>query len=280
MPIVTSDPVKLYYEETGTGFPILFIHEYGSDYREWESQVRYFSRRYRCITYNARGYPPSDVPTADADYGYEQARDDAARVLKHLGIPQAYIVGLSQGAYATLQFGLRYPQMARAMVVAGVGSGSPPAARAEFVQNTLATAERFLAEGSAQVAETMATSPTRIRLRAKDPRGYDDFLAHLREHSNVGMALVGRNYQAKRPSLEDFAAALGQLAMPVLLVCGDEDEPCIETNIWLKRVIANAGLWMVPRTGHAVNLEEPAAFNRALADFFAAAENDAWRPRE
>jgi pimeloyl-ACP methyl ester carboxylesterase len=102
----------------------------------------------------------------------------------------------------------------------------------------------------------------------------------LREHSNVGMALVGRNYQGKRPSLEDFAAALGQLTMPVLLVCGDEDEPCIETNILLKRVIASAGLWMVPRTGHAVNLEEPSAFNRALADFFTAVENDAWRPRE
>lgn len=279
MPYAQSGNVKLYYEETGTGFPILFIHEYGSDYREWESQVRHFSRRYRCVTYNARGYPPSDVPERDADYGYEFARDDAAAVLNHLGIAQAYIVGLSQGAYATLQFGLRYPDLARALVVAGVGSGSPPALRAEFVKNTVANAEAFLTQGSEAVAESMGNSPTRIQLKAKNPRQYAEFLAHLREHSNIGMALVGRNYQAKRPSLEDFGPALGQLRMPVLLACGDEDEPCIDTNIWLKRTIPTAGLWMVPKTGHAINLEEPAAFNRALDAFFVAIEHGDWHPR-
>jgi pimeloyl-ACP methyl ester carboxylesterase len=279
MPYAPSGKVKLYYEETGTGFPIVFVHEYASDHREWESQVRYFSRRYRCVTYSARGYPPSDVPETDADYGYEQARDDVAAVLDHLGIRQAHIVGLSQGAYATLQFGLRYPEMARSLVAAGVGSGSPPALRAEFVKNTLAMTEGWLREGSAKAAETVGVSPTRIQLKAKNPRGYEEFLAHLRDHSNLGMALVGRNYQAKRPSLEDFGAALGQLPMPVLLACGDEDEPCIETNLWLKRVIPNAGLWLVPRTGHAINLEEPASFNRALGDFFAAVENGEWRSR-
>jgi pimeloyl-ACP methyl ester carboxylesterase len=277
MPHAKSGNIRLYYEETGTGFPIIFVHEYASDHREWESQVRYFSRRYRCVTYNARGYPPSDVPESDADYGYEQARDDIAAVLHHLGIRQAYVVGLSQGAYATLQFGLRYPEMARALVVAGVGSGSPPALRAEFVKNTLAMSEVWLRDGSAKAAETVGVSPTRIQLKGKNPRGYDEFLAHLREHAHRGMALVGRNYQAKRPSLEDFGAALGQLPMPVLLACGDEDEPCIATNIWLKRVIPNAGLWLVPRTGHAINLEEPASFNRALGDFFAAVEQGEWR---
>jgi pimeloyl-ACP methyl ester carboxylesterase len=279
MPYAQSGSVRLYYEEAGAGFPIIFVHEYGADHREWESQVRYFSRRYRCIAYSARGYPPSDVPEHGSDYGYEHSRDDVATVLRHLGIAQAYIVGLSMGAYATLQFGLRYPDMARALVVAGVGSGSPPTLRAEFVKNTLATSDLFVKEGSAAVAEIMAISPTRIQLKAKNPRGYAEFLAHLREHSATGMALTGRNYQGKRPSLEDFAAALGQLAMPVLLVVGDEDEPCLDTNLYLKRVIPNAGLWMVPRTGHAVNLEEPAAFNRALDDFFAAIEHGEWRPR-
>ena len=67
MPHALSGRIKLYYEETGTGFPIIFVHEYASDHREWESQVRHFSRRYRCITYSARGYPPSDVPEDNAD---------------------------------------------------------------------------------------------------------------------------------------------------------------------------------------------------------------------
>ena len=277
MPHAPAGQIKLYYEETGTGFPIIFVHEYAADHREWEGQVRHFSRRYRCIAFSARGYPPSDVPQTDADYGYEHSRDDIAAVLNHLGIAQAYIVGLSMGAYATLQFGMRYPDMAKALVVAGVGSGSPPALRADFVKNTLAMAEIYYREGSAKAAESVGISPTRIQLQAKDPRGYAEFLAHLGAHSNIGMALTGRNYQGKRPSLEEFGAALAQLRMPVLLACGDEDEPCVATNIWLKSVIATAGLWMVPRTGHAINLEEPAAFNHAIGDFFSAVENGAWR---
>jgi pimeloyl-ACP methyl ester carboxylesterase len=275
MPYAQSGKVRLYYEETGDGFPIVFVHEYAADHREWENQVRHFSRAYRCVAYSARGYPPSDVPEEDSDYGYEHSRDDIAAILHHLGIEQAYVVGLSMGAYATLQFGLRYPQMARALVVAGVGSGSPPARRADFIKSTIATAQVFTREGSEAAAELMGQSPTRIQLKGKNPRAYAEFLAHLRQHSATGMARTGRNYQGKRPSLEDFSAALGQLPMPVLLVCGDEDEPCIDTNLWLKRVIPNAGLWLVPRTGHAVNLEEPAAFNRVVGDFLAAVEHDA-----
>jgi len=279
MPYAPSGPVRLYYEETGAGFPIVFVHEYASDHREWEAQVRHFSRAYRCVTYAARGYPPSDVPDDDAAYGFEHSRDDIAAVLRHLKIERAYVVGLSMGAYAALQFGLKYPAMAKALVVAGVGSGSPPALRAEFVANTLASSEVFLKQGSAKAAETVAVSPTRIQLKRKDPRGYAQFLAHLAEHSGKGMALTGRNYQGKRPSLEDFRAGFAAMKMPVLLAVGDEDEPCLETNLYLKRTIPLAGLWMVPRTGHAINLEEPDAFNREVSAFFAAVERGAWPPR-
>lgn len=278
MPFAPSGPIKLYYEDTGAGFPIVFVHEYGSDHREWEAQVRHFSRAYRCITYAARGYPPSDVPADDASYGYEHSRDDIAAVLRHLKIQQAFVVGLSMGAYAALQFGLKYPAMAKALVVAGVGSGSPPALRAEFVAATLANADVFLRDGSAAVAPTMGNSPTRIQLKRKDPRLYAEFLEHLSGHSAQGMALTGRNYQGKRPSLEEFRAGFAAMAMPVLLACGDEDDPCIETNLWLKRTIPGAGLWLVPRTGHAINLEEPAAFNREVEAFFAAVERGAWPP--
>ena len=62
MPYVDAYGAKLYFEESGHGYPIIFIHEFASDIRGWEAQVRYFSRSYRCIAYNARGYPPSDVP--------------------------------------------------------------------------------------------------------------------------------------------------------------------------------------------------------------------------
>jgi pimeloyl-ACP methyl ester carboxylesterase len=71
VPFVEISGTKLYYEETGSGDPIVFLHEFGADYRTWEAQVRRFSRDYRCITYNARGYPPSDVPEAGTAYTFE-----------------------------------------------------------------------------------------------------------------------------------------------------------------------------------------------------------------
>ena len=126
MPYVESDGPRLYYEETGDGYPILFIHEYAGDYLSWEPQLRYFSRRYRCIAYNARGYPPSDVPeTADA-YGQDEATDDAYRVLAHLGIARAHVVGLSMGGFAAAHFGMRHGDAARSLVIAGCGYGSAP----------------------------------------------------------------------------------------------------------------------------------------------------------
>jgi pimeloyl-ACP methyl ester carboxylesterase len=74
--LTTDDGVKLYYEEAGEGAPIVFVHEFAGDYRSWEHQLRYFGRRYRCIAYNARGFPPSDVPEGVDSYSQERARDD------------------------------------------------------------------------------------------------------------------------------------------------------------------------------------------------------------
>ena len=280
MPYAQSSGAKLYFEETGDGHPIIFVHEFGADYREWETQVRWFSRHYRCITFNARGYPPSDVPDEDALYGQDQATDDIAAVLKHLAIAKAHIVGLSMGAFATLHFGMRYPQMATSLVVAGCGSGAPKSEREIFKRQCDATAERFLKEGSAAIAKALGLGPTRVQLQNKDPRGWEDFVQHLSEHSPKGSALTLRNYQGLRPSLYDLEDQLSKVTVPLLLVCGDEDEPCLDANIFLKRTIPSAGLWMVPRTGHAVNLEEPDAFNRTVQEFFGAVERGTWSQRD
>ena len=67
--VTTRDGVELFYEETGEGLPVVFVHEFAGDWRSWEPQVRYFSRRYRCINFNARGFPPSGVPD-DPEMGF------------------------------------------------------------------------------------------------------------------------------------------------------------------------------------------------------------------
>jgi pimeloyl-ACP methyl ester carboxylesterase len=265
---VNSDGVRLYVEETGSGDPIVFVHELHSDYREWEAQVRYFSRSYRSITFNARGYPPSDVPDHPRLYGFPHVVHDIAAVLQGLGISKAHVVGSSMGAYAALHFGWMYPEMACSLVVAGVGSGSPAADRAAFVADAEATAQAYLEQGAAAVAEVAARTPTRLHLLRKNPGAFDEFLSHLRQHSAEGKARTLLGYQARRPSLQDFHKELSALQIPVLLIAGDEDEPCIETTLWLKKTLPNAGLWICPHSGHAVNLEEPAAFNRTVEEFF------------
>jgi pimeloyl-ACP methyl ester carboxylesterase len=279
MPHANISGLKIHYEEAGTGYPLIFVHEFGADGREWESQVRYFSRFYRCITYNARGYPPSDVPDNPDQYGWEFAVEDLAGIMTALGIERAHVVGLSMGGYAVLQFGLRYPGRASAIVAAGAGTGSDPVRRDAFVKGAPATARAFLEQGMAAVAEGMGHSPTRIQLKHKDPRGWAEFMEHLRGHSAIGMSHTMARYQGMRPSLHDSQAAFRQLSVPVLLAVGDEDEPCLDTNLMLKAAIPGAGLWVCPNTGHAINLEEPAAFNAEVAAFLSAVERGTWPSR-
>jgi len=267
-----SGEVELSVESTGEGHPIVFVHEFASDHREWEPQVRWFSRSYRCVTYDARGYPPSDVPEDPEQYGWEYAVGDLLAVLDGLDIPVAHLVGLSMGGYAVLQFARLHPERVSAAVVAASGSGSGPAERATWTTVTTAIAEAFSTRGMDAMADEIGHSATRIQLLRKDPRAWNEFMDHLRQHSPLGMANTMARYQALRPSLYDFEQEYGAMTTPVLLALGDEDAPCLETNLMLKRALPGAALWVAPSTGHAVNLEEPAAFNAMVESFFARVE--------
>lgn len=280
MPYIDSDGIRLYAEETGSGTPIVWAHEFAADYRTWEGQVRRFSRDYRCVTYNARGYPPSDVPEDGGAYTWEHQREDLRAVLDGFGIEAAHIVGLSMGAYAGLQFALRYPGRVTSLLFASGGSGSGRDNREQYARDTIDGAERMLAEGMESGADGVALGATRVQLLNKDPRGWGEFKRYLTEHSALGSSLTLRNYQALRPSLYDFEPELRQLDVPVLLAVGDEDDPVIEVNVFLKRVLPRAGLWISPKTGHGINLEEPGDFNAMAERFFSAAERGRWGPRD
>jgi pimeloyl-ACP methyl ester carboxylesterase len=277
--LTTDDRVKLYYEETGSGAPIVFVHEFAGDYRSWESQVRHFCRGYRCITYNARGYPPSDVPSDGERYSQDRARDDIRAVLDALNIDKAHIVGFSMGGFAALHFGFTYPQRARSLVVAGCGYGAAPDKRRQFAEEAAAAAKKF-ETGMAQAAEAYALGPTRVQFQNKDPRGWQELVDQLRAHSSEGSAHTMRGIQKRRPSLFDLVEKMRMITAPTLIMTGDEDWPCLEPGLLMKRTIPTAGLVVMPSSGHAINLEEPDAFNRHLADFFRAVDAGAWRNRD
>ena len=159
--LTTDDGVKLYYEETGSGTPIVFVHEFAGDYRSWEPQVRHFSRRYRCITFNARGYPPSDVPPDMESYSQQRARDDIRSVLDGLALQRAHVVGNSMGGFATLHFGMAYSPRSLSLVVAGCGYGAHPTQYAQFQEQARALAKAMLEEGMAKLAATYGHGPAR-----------------------------------------------------------------------------------------------------------------------
>ena len=281
MPVIhTDDRVALHTEITGTGQPLLFIHEFAGDHRSWEPQVRYFSASYRCITYAARGYPPSDVPTDPAAYSQERAVADAIAVLDGLGIAQANVVGLSMGGFTALHLALHHPERIISAVVAGAGYGAQPERAEAFRAESMLTAAAFAAEGAAKVAERYAIGPARVQFQNKNPRGWTEFAAALAAHSSLGSALTMRGVQAARPSLYELTAELAQVRVPVLVLVGDEDEGCLEPALMLKRTIPASGLVVLPRTGHTANLEEPDVFNRVVDDFLAAQARGAWRQRD
>jgi pimeloyl-ACP methyl ester carboxylesterase len=278
--LTTDDGVRLYYEETGSGAPIVFVHEFAGDSRSWEPQIRYFSRRYRCIAFNARGWPPSEVPEDVARYSQARACDDIRAVLDNLKIDKAHIVGLSMGGMATLHFGLTYPSRAQALLVAGAGYGSEPGERKKFRAEAVIIAAKLEKEGMAAFAEAYAYGPTRVQFQNKDSRGFAEFKAMLAEHSARGAANTQLGVQRERPSIFDLEDKLAASRVPMLVVTGDEDWPCLLPGVFIKRTCPTAALLVIPNSGHAVNIEEPSAFNAALADFLAQVDAGRWPVRD
>lgn len=281
MPYITArDGTRLYYEEAGSGTPILFVHEFGGDWRSWEPQMRYFARRYRCITFSARGYPPSDVP-ADVDrYSQAIAADDMADVLDGLGIGRAHVVGLSMGGFAVLHFGIRHAGRALSLTAAGAGYGAEKQYEDYFRNVSMEVAQQFEERGAPEFAKTYSMAASRVIFRLKDPRGWDEFARQLGEHSSLGAARTMQGVQARRPSIYDLETELKAMTLPLLVIVGDEDDHCLQPGIFLKRTVPACGLLVLPRAGHTLNLEEPGLFNQFVADFLATVEQGRWEPRD
>ena len=278
--ITMDDGVQLHVEETGSGTPIVFVHEFAGDHRSWEPQMRYFAHSYRSVAYSARGWPPSDVPDDLSKYSQDRACDDIRAVMDGLGIDKAHIVGLSMGGFATLHFGLNYPERALSLTVAGCGYGAEKDRNEQFRGEADHWAGKLRADGMAAYAEIYAHGPTRVQFENKDARGFEEFKDMLKEHSAEGSAFTQLGVQKERPSLYDLEDRLRQVTTPMLVVTGDEDWPCLLPNVYLKQVVPTAALFVMPNSGHTINLEEPAMFNRALHDFISQVDAGRWPVRD
>ena len=272
-----GDGVNIHYQVAGQGLPLIFSHEFAGDITSWEPQVNFFARRYRVITYCHRGYPPSDVPEDPGAYSQDRLVADMRELLRHLGVDRAYVAGLSMGAATAVSFAIAHPEMCRALVAAATGTGSTD--REHHVEAFRQNVQRLQSEGIGGFADAYASGPARVQFQRKDPAGWEKFRAGLAAHSARGSALMTQGVQLKRPTVFQLEEEMRRMTVPTLLMVGDEDEPCIEPMLFMKRCIPGSGLAMFPQSGHAINLEEPALFNSTVLDFLTAVEAGAWATR-
>ena len=272
-----ADGVNIYYEVAGQGYPLLLSHEFAGDITSWEPQVNFFARRYRVITYCHRGYPPSDVPDDPAAYSQEHLVSDMRELLLHLGIERACVGGLSMGGSAAVSFAIAHLSMCRALIVASAGSGTT--GRDRLLASWQALSELMLADGMGKFAEGYASGPERVQFRRKDPVGWEKFRAGLAAHSAQGSAYTFRGVQMRRPTIYQLEEQLRRIDVPALVLVGDEDEPCLEPGLFMKRTMPRSGLAVFPQSGHTINLEEPALFNWTILDFLTAVEAGRWPRR-
>lgn len=281
MPIATTDDaVELYYESTGSGQAIVFIHEFAGDYRSWEPQMRHFSQHYQCISYSARGYPPSSVPATHSAYSQARAVKDVIAVMDHAGIERAHLVGLSMGGYAVLHTGLAHADRVLSLCIAGAGYGAEPGRRDLFRQEAEHSAAYALEHGSEAFAWRYTAGPTRLPFKRADPQGFEAFRARMSGLSKVGLANTQLGVQRERPSLYDMTEALRGLRVPTLVVNGDEDWPCLAPGLMLKATIPSCALAVLPHCGHTINLEMPDAFNRLLGNLLTQTQDGTWPQRD
>ena len=276
MPFAEAPGSKLHYETTGVGTPIVFVHETAADSRTWEAQIRWFSRFYQCITFNARGFAPSDRPLPTSNY--QRYYEDIGCVMDAVGVSKAFLVGHSMGAYSAVHFALNHPERALGIVLAGIGSGSSNVE--EYRAEIRSLSDKLREDGMEAMSKPLAFAPSRIQLHNKDFRGWSEFHRHLNEHDAEGTADALKYFHSSRPVLYEFEADLRLMQVPTLIAVGDEDTQCIDPSIFLKRTIPASGLWMCPRTGHPIHLEEPSQFNEAVQSFLHAVQQNAWGARD
>lgn len=264
------DGTKIYFEDTGTGAAIVFVHEFGGDHRSWHRQVPELSRQFRCVTFSARGFLPSAVPPQRDKYGQEQSTGDLLALMDHLDLTSAHIVGTSMGSFTSLDFALNHPDRVISLTLVGNSSGPRDAAEQQNYRKTWIGDETRLrnVRGGEGAVAVLENDPAYQSFRKNHPEDWAIYAENLRGQSTEGAVHVLSTLHWNRRSLFDDASRLRALNNPVMLVTGDDDYYLVgETNHFLQATLSNVTWHRFPATGHLVNIEQAPQFNRLLSNF-------------
>jgi pimeloyl-ACP methyl ester carboxylesterase len=241
--------IDLYYEDHGSGFPVVLMHGYGSSSRMWQGQIEPVSARYRLITWDMRGHGSTDSPEAQDEYSEAKTVEDLAQLLSQLGIEQAVIGGLSLGGYMSLAFNLAHPEMTKALVLCDTGPGyRNDKAREGWNETAFTRAQRFEEQGLDALG-----------------RGVEVQAARAVHRSAAGLAKAARGMLAQFDSR--VIESLEHVKVPTLLIVGANDTPFLNATDYMAKKIPNARQVVIPDAGHAANIDQPGPFNEALVGF-------------
>jgi pimeloyl-ACP methyl ester carboxylesterase len=249
VPFLDRDGAKIYYEDHGHGPSILLSHGYSATCRMWDGQLAALVPRRRVIVWDMRGHGETDDPEDPAAYSEALTVEDMAALLRHCGIDRAVIGGLSLGGYMSLAFHLTHPEMVRALMLFDTGPGFRNAdARNTWNERARQRADDLKARGFAALGES-------------------DEVRASKHRSAKGLAGAARGMLAQAD--DRIIAGLDKIAVPTLVLVGADDTHFLAAADYMERKIPGATRVTIPEAGHASNLHQPAAFNRAVADFLA-----------
>ena len=247
MPRLDRDGLHIWYEDHGKGPAVLLTHGYSATSRMWAPQVRGLAERFRLITWDLRGHGRSDSPDDPAAYGEKRCVDDMSAILDACGVERAAIGGLSLGGYLSLAFHLELPVRVRALLLFDTGPG--------YRNEEGRRRWNALAESYARAFEErgLAALGSGAEVRAGEHR------------SARGLALAARGMLAQRDAR--VIDSLPEIRVPTLVLWGARDEAFFKPSEYMAAKIPAARRVILPGAGHAANLDQPQAFNVAVAEF-------------
>jgi pimeloyl-ACP methyl ester carboxylesterase len=256
MPKLRVGDINLYYEITGQGQPLLFIHGLGSSARDWELQVDFFSEFYQIVTFDVRGHGQSDKPPGP--YGIPLFANDTAALIRALGVVPTHVVGISMGGMIAFQLAVNAPELVKSLVI--VNSG--PELVLRTWKERLGALQRLLI--------------VRVLGMRKMGEVLSERLFPQREHSELRRLFVERwaendkrAYFASMRGLVGWSVAdqLGAIRLPTLVIAADQDYTPISLKEDYVAAMPDAELVVIPDSRHATPVERPELFNQALMAF-------------
>jgi pimeloyl-ACP methyl ester carboxylesterase len=266
MPQRNVNGIDINYRETGEGFPIVFVHGYTGNSRNWALTVPALREEFRTISVDLRGHGLSGRPESEDEYSLEVMASDLYGLLRALDIEECVLVGHSMGGMVSQVLVLEHPEVVRALVLVDTAAEVPRGLLYDERRQQRAHLVDVVREKGMEAAfeEQMKITPVHPALAA-NPR----YIEIWREQflMTAPQAYVGgANAMSSRRSL---LGELGVISVPTMVICGEKDEPFLEPSRQMHEAIPGRELVIIAGAGHGPQMETPGEFNRVLVEFLA-----------